>query len=47
MDIKIKRTNTKGEITEGRLTIDGQLVCDTPENTLTRLAPGTYPILLV
>ena len=24
MDIKIKRTNTKGEITEGRLTIDGR-----------------------
>ena len=47
MDIKIKRTNTKGEITEGRLTIDGQLVCDTLENTLTRLAPGTYPIILV
>ena len=47
MDIKIKRTNTKGEITEGRLTIDGQLVCDTLENTLTRLDPGTYPIILV
>ena len=47
MDIKIKRTNTKGEITEGRLTIDGQLICDTLENTESRLHTGTYPLLLV
>ena len=46
MNIKIITTNTKGEITEGHLTIDGQLVCDTLENTFTRLAPGTYPVIL-
>ena len=41
MEIKIQRTYTKGEITEGQLTIDGQLICDTLENTESRLSAGT------
>ena len=47
MEIKVQRTYMKGEITEGQLTIDGQLICDTLENTESRLSAGTYPLLLV
>ena len=46
MTITIQRTFVKGEITEGRLLIDGQRVCDTLENTFSCLEAGTYDIKL-
>ena len=47
MTITIQRSFTKGEITEGHVTIDGQRICDTLENSFSLLAPGTYEIELV
>lgn len=46
MTITIQRSFTKGEITEGHVTIDGQRICDTLENSFSLLAPGTYGIEL-
>ena len=46
MDIHIHRILQRGVITEGYLTIDGNRICDTLENTNYCLPPGTYNITL-
>lgn len=46
MNIVITRTPIRGEYTEGHLTIDGIHVCDTLENTHSRVPAGEYPIHL-
>ena len=33
MNITLQRINIKGEITEGKLVIDGLTICDTIENS--------------
>ena len=47
MTITIQRTFIKGEITEGHVTIDGQRICDTLENSFSCLAAGSYAVELV
>ena len=47
MTIIIQRTFMKGEITEGHVSIDGQRICDTLENSFSCLKAGTYEIELV
>ena len=47
MTITIQRTFMKGEITEGHVTIDGQRICDTLENSFSCLAAGSYAVELV
>ena len=47
MTITIQRTFTKGEITEGHVSIDGQRICDTLENSFSCLATGSYAVELV
>ena len=47
MTITIQRTFMKGEITEGHVSIDGQRICDTLENSFSCLAPGSYAVELV
>ena len=37
----------KGEITEGHVSIDGQRICDTLENSFSCLAAGSYAVELV
>ena len=46
MNITLQRINIKGEITEGKLVIDGLTICDTLENSYSNLAPGHYRIHL-
>ena len=46
MNITLQRINIKGEITEGKLVIDGLTICDTIENSYSHLAPGHYRIHL-
>ena len=46
MNITLQRINIKGEITEGKLVIDGLTICDTIENSYSNLAPGHYRIHL-
>lgn len=47
MNIMISRTYTKGEYTHGHLTIDGNRVCDTLENSSSCVPSGTYDISLI
>ena len=47
MNIVINRTKPKGEYTHGHLTIDGTRVCDTLENTDSRVPAGTYTVTLL
>ena len=47
MTITIQRTFIKGEITEGHVSIDGQRICDTLENSFSCLAAGSYAVELV
>ena len=44
MIIKITRTLTRGEYTHGRLSIDGNHICDTLENALSCVPSGEYTI---
>ena len=44
MNITLQRINIKGEITEGKLVIDGLTICDTLENSYSALAPGHYSV---
>jgi len=46
MNIQITRTHIRGEYCEGHLTIDGTRICDTLENTNSRVPAGTYTIRL-
>ena len=47
MIITLQRTSVNGEITEGRLSIDGIHICDTLENTFSCLVPGHYRVHLI
>lgn len=47
MNIVITRIFTKGEYTHGKLTIDGNRVCDTLENANGQVPAGEYPITLI
>ena len=47
MNIIIQRTQTKGEYTEGHLTIDGVRICSTLENSNSQVPAGEYPITLI
>ena len=47
MIVTLQRTSVNGEITEGRLSIDGIHICDTLENTFSCLAPGHYRVHLI
>ena len=47
MIIKITRTLTRGEYTHGRLSIDGNHICDTLENALSCVPSGEYTITLL
>ena len=47
MIVTLQRTSVNGEITEGRLSIDGIHICDTLENTFSCLAPGHYCVHLI
>ncbi len=47
MNIIIQRTRTKGEYTEGYLTIDGVRICSTLENSNAQVPAGEYVITLL
>ena len=47
MNIVITRTRTKGEYTEGQLSIEGVRICSTLENANAQVPAGEYPIRLV
>ena len=47
MNIVITRTRTKGEYTEGQLSIDGLRICSTLENAHALVPSGTYPLTLI
>lgn len=47
MIIKITRTLARGEYTHGRLSIDGNHICDTLENALSCVPSGEYTITLL
>ena len=47
MNIVITRTRTKGEYTEGYLSIDGIRICSTLENSNALVPSGEYPITLI
>lgn len=47
MQINIHRTHISEKVTDGTLSIGGQKVCNTAENTNYRIAPGTYTIRLL
>ena len=47
LNLVVTRLFTKGEYVHGRLTIDGNFVCHTLENTNSRIPAGEYPITLV
>ena len=47
MNIVITRTRTKGEYTEGQLSIEGVRICSTLENSNAQVPAGEYPIRLV
>lgn len=46
MNITLQRISMKGEITEGRIRIDGFAICDTLENTYSCLVPDEYHVHL-
>ena len=47
MKIILQRIYIRGEITEGRLTIDGCCLCDTLENSGSCLPAGSYPLSII
>ena len=47
MKIILQRIYIRGEITEGRLTIDGCFLCNTPENSGSCLPAGSYPLSII
>lgn len=47
MKIILQRIYIRGEITEGRLTIDGCTLCDTLENSGSCLPVGSYPLSII
>ena len=47
MNIIITRTRTKGEYTEGQLSIEGVRICSTLENANAQVPAGEYPIRLI
>ena len=47
MKIILQRIYIRGEITEGRLTIDGCCLCDTLENSGSCLPVGSYPLSII
>ena len=47
MKIILQRIYVRGEITEGRLTIDGCCLCDTLENSGSCLPAGSYPLSII
>ena len=47
MNIILTRLFTKGEYTHGKLTIDGNRVCDTRENANALVPAGNYDLTLV
>ena len=47
MQITIQRYRTKGEYTEGQLSIEGVRICSTLENANAQVPAGEYPIRLV
>jgi len=46
MNIYIKRYRVNSEVTDGRLFIENQFICDTTEATKTILPPGIYQVVL-
>ncbi len=47
LNLVLTRNIVRGEYVHGRLTIDGNFVCHTLENTNSRIPAGEYPITLV
>lgn len=47
MKVMINRTLTRGEYTHGRLSIDGNHICDTLENSTSCVPAGEYVITLL
>ena len=47
MKVMINRTLTRGEYTHGRLSIDGNHICDTLENSTSCVPAGEYAITLL
>ncbi|MCF2660172.1 hypothetical protein JQM83_13400 [Parabacteroides distasonis] len=47
MKIILQRIYIRGEITEGRLTIDGCCLCDTLENSGSCLPASSYPLSII
>ena len=47
MKIILQRIYIRGEITEGRLTIDGWCLCDTLENSGSCLPAGSYSLSII
>ena len=47
MNIVITRTRVKGEYTHGHLTIDGNRICDTLENSNSCVPSGEYILTLI
>lgn len=47
MKITIQRILTRGEYVHGRLSIDGNRICDTLENSLSMVPSGSYDIALL
>lgn len=45
MELKLIRTKHRAESIDGILKVDGEKLCDTAENTVGALQPGTYKIL--
>lgn len=47
LNLVLTRTRILGENTEGHLTIDGEHICNTLENTFSRVPSGDYIISLI
>ena len=47
MQIILQRIYIRGEITDGRITIDGCYLCDTLENSGSCLPAGSYPLSII
>lgn len=47
LNLVLVRSRTHGEYTHGKLTIDGNRVCDTLENANGQVPAGEYPIMLI
>lgn len=47
MKLEIMRTYRKGEILDGQMRVNGQLLCDTSENSYYAIEPGTYTVMRI